>query len=119
MAQGNNPIDPAAVKGWINAQTGSPTDTPKAHAIVDMLLGFDKSTICRRLQFMLPLLRAVTTVDLCWPDEQQRPRDWGTILQDFPDLEVLVDATEQRIRRPKSTPEQDTQRAYYSGKKKK
>ena len=37
-----HPINPAEVKTWINDQTGSATDTPKAHAIVDMLLGFDK-----------------------------------------------------------------------------
>jgi hypothetical protein len=38
----DHPVDPAAVKGWINSQTGSPAETPKAHAIVDMLLGFDR-----------------------------------------------------------------------------
>jgi hypothetical protein len=89
------------------------------YEVLGVLFGFNKSTICRRLQFMLPLLRDVTSADLEWPDEQQRKRDLGEILRDFPDLEVLVDATEQRIRRPKSTPEQDTQRAYFSGKKKK
>lgn len=89
------------------------------YEVLGVLFGFHKSTICRRLQFMLPLLREVTSVDLPWPDEQQRKRDFGDILRDFPDLEVLVDATEQRIRRPQSTPAQDTQRAYFSGKKKK
>ena len=38
----DHPVDPAKVKGWINAQTSTPTDAPKAHAIVDMLLSFDK-----------------------------------------------------------------------------
>ena len=38
----DHPVDPAAVKAWISSQTGSPTDAPKAHGIVDMLLGFDK-----------------------------------------------------------------------------
>ena len=38
----DHPVDPKAVKNWISSQTGSPTDAPKAHAIVDMLLGFDK-----------------------------------------------------------------------------
>jgi hypothetical protein len=89
------------------------------YEVLGVLFGFNKSTICRRLQFMLPLLREITSADLKWPDEHQRKRDLGDILRDFPDLEVLVDATEQRIRRPKSTPEQNTQQAYYSGKKKK
>ena len=38
----DHPVDPAKVKAWISDQTGSPTDAPKAHGIVDMLLGFDK-----------------------------------------------------------------------------
>ncbi len=38
----DHPVDPAKVKGWINAQTSAPSDAPKAHAIVDMLLAFDK-----------------------------------------------------------------------------
>ncbi len=38
----DHPVDPAKVKAWISSQTGSATDAPKAHAIVDMLLAFDK-----------------------------------------------------------------------------
>jgi len=37
----DHPVDPAKVKGWIAAQTGSPDEAPKAQGIVDMLLGFD------------------------------------------------------------------------------
>ena len=38
----DHPVDPAKVKAWINNQTGSATETPKAHAVVDLLLSFDK-----------------------------------------------------------------------------
>ena len=38
----DHPVDPAKVKAWINKQTGSTTETPKAHAVVDLLLSFDK-----------------------------------------------------------------------------
>ncbi len=38
----DHPVDPAKVKAWIAKQTGSPTDAPKAQAIVDMLLSADK-----------------------------------------------------------------------------
>ncbi len=38
-----HPIDPAQAKAWISKQTNvSGSDAPKAHAIVDMLLAFDK-----------------------------------------------------------------------------
>jgi hypothetical protein len=32
-----HPVDAAAVKAWIEAQTGSAGATPKTHAIVDLL----------------------------------------------------------------------------------
>ncbi len=39
----DHPVDPAKVKEWIDIQTSAGgTDAPKAHAIVDMLLAFDK-----------------------------------------------------------------------------
>ncbi len=38
----DHPVNPADVKAWISAQTGSPTEAPKAHAVVDLLLSFDK-----------------------------------------------------------------------------
>jgi hypothetical protein len=42
----DHPVDPAKVKEWITKQTDAGgTPAPKTHAIVDMLLGFDKKTI--------------------------------------------------------------------------
>jgi hypothetical protein len=39
----DHPVDPAQVKAWISDQTrAGGIETPKAHAIVDMLLAFDK-----------------------------------------------------------------------------
>src|SRR3954462_535182 len=38
----DHPIDPAKVKAWITSQTSTPTDAPKAQAIVDMLLALGK-----------------------------------------------------------------------------
>ena len=37
----DHPVDPNKVKAWINAQTGN-GEAPKAHAVVDLLLSFDK-----------------------------------------------------------------------------
>ncbi|MEQ9449477.1 MAG: hypothetical protein RLN70_11325 [Rhodospirillaceae bacterium] len=34
----DHPVDPAQVKAWIDAQTESGDETPKAHAAVDLLL---------------------------------------------------------------------------------
>lgn len=39
----DHPVDTAKVKAWIDSQTaGGGIETPKAHAVVDMLLAFDK-----------------------------------------------------------------------------
>ncbi len=39
----DHPVDPAKVKEWITKQTDvGGTPAPKAHAVVDMLLAFDK-----------------------------------------------------------------------------
>jgi hypothetical protein len=39
----DHPVDPAKVKAWISDQTrAGGIETPKDHAIVDMLLAFDK-----------------------------------------------------------------------------
>jgi hypothetical protein len=39
----DHPVDPAKVKAWIDTQTKAyGTEAPKAHAVVDQLLTFDK-----------------------------------------------------------------------------
>ena len=40
------------------------------------------------------------------------------VMDAFPDVALLIDAKEQRTRRPKSSKEDDKQKPYYSGKKK-
>jgi DDE superfamily endonuclease len=42
----------------------------------------------------------------------------AAVMDAFPDVALIIDAKEQRIRRPKSSKEDDQQRPYYSGKKK-
>jgi hypothetical protein len=42
----------------------------------------------------------------------------AAVMDAFPDVALIIDAKEQRIRRPKSSKEDDKQRPYYSGKKK-
>ena len=42
----------------------------------------------------------------------------GAVMDAFPDVALIIDAKEQRIRRPKSSKDEDKQRPYYSGKKK-
>lgn len=93
------------------------------YEVLGALFEVDKGTVCHWLQAWLPLLRETTAVDLQWPDPDRPKRDFADLLRDFPAVEAIIDATEQRIRRPKDpqgTPPEargTTQRPYYSGKK--
>ena len=50
--------------------------------------------------------------------ERRKRRSVREVMDAFPDVCLVIDAKEQRIRRPKSTKEEDRQKPYYSGKKK-
>lgn len=84
----------------------------------------DKGTVCHWLHALRALLGTTTAAELHWPDPAQRPRNAAAILRDFPAAGAIIDATEQRVRRPQDppgTPPEDrgrAQRPYYSGKKK-
>lgn len=86
-----------------------------SYRVLGLLFGLDKSNICRNLKIMVPLVQQVT--DLSFPDlgTDLGEDDMETLLAMFPELRAIVDATEQRTRRPK---DQEVQKAYYSGKKK-
>jgi hypothetical protein len=94
------------------------------YEVLGTLFDVDKGTVCHWLHPLLSLLRQTTAVDLHWPDPQEPKRDWGAVLRDFPAVGAIVDATEQRTRRPKDPPgtppteKGKAQRPYYSGKKK-
>ena len=81
------------------------------------LFGIDKSTVSRYTRAVLPVLRQVGEATLGWPEPPQRGQGQSLeqAWQAQPDLFAFVDATEQPVRRS-SDPQ--TQRAHYSGKKK-
>ena len=84
--------------------------------VLGLLFNLDKSTICRNLKMMVSLLQQVTNtalLDLSTTDGGED--DFDAILAAFPQLKAIVDATEQRVRRPK---DKEVQKAHYSGKKK-
>jgi len=85
-----------------------------SYLLLEYLFGVDESTVCRTIQAIKPLLRGKFLLP---------PRRRGkkiTSLEELkeiiPDLdEILVDATEQPIPRPKK---KRRRKKYYSGKKK-
>ena len=84
----------------------------------------DKSTICRNIKEILDLLQTVTEFALERPSpERKKHASKQAVMDAFPDVLLVLDGKEQRIRRPKSKRDaqgnlEDTQKPYYSGKKK-
>jgi hypothetical protein len=85
------------------------------HETLGYLFGVSDSTAGRYIHQVLPVLEAAGRVTMRLPDPgRKRGRTLGSLLQDVPELAVVVDTFEQAVQRPQSRTEADT---YYSGKK--
>jgi hypothetical protein len=92
------------------------------------VLGFfyelDKTNIEDNLKDILATLDSMVTFTFERPaKERKKLRSAEAVMEAFPEVRLVIDAKEQRIRRPKNTQDgdgnvQDRQRPYYSGKKK-
>lgn len=85
------------------------------YEVLGFLFDLHKSNIGRNLQGILTVLQQELGDEIQWPDKTQRKRKLAEFMQDFPDVVAIVDATEQPTQRPK---DDETQKTYYSGKKK-
>lgn len=85
--------------------------------LLGYLFGIDKSTVSRYTHRMLPIMKQVGEATLGWPEPPKRgeTKNIDQAREDYPELFAFVDATEQPVRRAK---EYETQKAHYSGKKK-
>lgn len=84
--------------------------------VLGYLFGVSDTTAGRTIDRLLPLLEAAgrDTMRLPDPGRKQR-RQLADLLEDTPQLAVLIDTFEQRVQRPKERDEADE---YYSGKQK-
>ena len=95
------------------------------HEVLGFLVGVTYPTVGRVIARVLPILEAVgrDTMRLPDPGKKQR-RQLDDLLQDTPELAVLIDSFEQRVQRPKKDKKEpraeagSQKDAYYSGKKK-
>jgi hypothetical protein len=86
------------------------------HEVLDYLFGVSDSTVSRIIQRVLPLLEQAGRDTMRMPDPgRKRRRSLDELLQDTPDLAVIIDSFEQKVQRPKNRDERD---GFYSGKKK-
>ena len=82
--------------------------------VLGYFFGVSEPTARRTVKRMLPALEAAGRATFRWPNRKQG-RDLPEILEDCPELAVVIDTFEQRIRRPKDKEKADD---HYSGKKK-
>ena len=95
-----------------------------SYPVLAFFFSVDQSTVCRNLQEILTVLEGLTEFEFDRPtDKSKRISTPQAVMEAFPDVVLVIDGKEQRIRRPKSKKDeegnpQDTQKPYYSGKKK-
>ena len=82
--------------------------------VLGYFFGVSEPTARRTVKRMLPALEAAGRATFRWPNREQG-HSLPEILEDCPELAVVIDSFEQRIRRPK---DREKARKHYSGKKK-
>ena len=85
--------------------------------VAALFVGATQSDVSRDLRNLLPLIQYCLPCPIVWeevPADQIVPATTQLSLADLTDGRVLIDATEQRIGRPRDS---SVQKAYYSGKK--
>jgi hypothetical protein len=86
------------------------------HEVLAYLFGISDTTVGRAIARVLPLLEASGQDTMRMPDPgRKRRRSLDALLNDTPELAVVIDTFEQPIQRPQERNVADT---YFSGKKK-
>jgi hypothetical protein len=86
------------------------------HEVLAFLFGVSDSSVSRCIARILPLLEANGRDTMRMPDPgKKHRRALDDLLQEVPELNVVIDSFEQRVQRPRDRAEADT---YYSGKQK-
>ena len=101
---------------WPGAADGGLAVALAIFEVLGFLFGISQETAVRTVARVLPTLEAAGLDTMCRPDRGRGHRPHrAALLADTPEVAVIVDSFEQRVRRPQDRAEADT---YSSGKKK-
>lgn len=95
-----------------------------SYPVLAFFFSVDQSTICRNLQEIMEVLVTLTEFAFERPaTERKKLGSTQAVMDAFPEVALVLDGKEQRLRRPKSKKDeegtlQNTQKPYFSGKKK-
>lgn len=88
-------------------------------ALLGFFFGLAESSAWRTVQEVLLTLEGLSQFAFEKPAKERRAlRTVAAVMDAFPDVALVIDAKEQRIRRPTSDKDNNVQKPYYSGKKK-
>lgn len=85
------------------------------YALLGFLFNADETTVLRDINKLISLFEAFLPLPKKIIPKREKSETFEELLKSYPDLRVVVDATEQGIRRPSDT---EKRKKYYSGKKK-
>jgi transposase len=86
--------------------------------VLGFLFSLNKTNAHDNVRTVMATLETMT--DFCFErpaKDRKKTRSAAQVMDAFPEVRVVIDAKEQPIQRPKSTKEDDAQKPYYSGKK--
>ena len=84
--------------------------------VLGYLFGVSQPVVSNYIAHVLPVLEQAGRDTMRMPDPGRKGRrDLGQLLEDMPEVMVVIDSFEQRVQRPK---DKDEQKRLYSGKKK-
>lgn len=87
--------------------------------VLGFFFSLDKTNVHDIVRDMLDTIATLAHFPFEQPcAERKKLHSPAAVMDAFPDVRLVIDAKEQRIRRPKSSKEDDRQKPYYSGKKK-
>jgi hypothetical protein len=95
-----------------------------SYPVLAFFFSVDQSTVCRNITEVFAVLVTLTEFAFERPSEEREKRTSAeAVMEAFPEIALVLDGKEQRIRRPKTKKDEqgntvDTQKPYYSGKKK-
>lgn len=89
------------------------------YEVLGLLFSLDKANARDNVLDVLATLETLADFEFERPAaDRKKARSVEAVMDAFPDVRLVIDTKEQRIQRPTSTPENDAQKPYYSGKKK-
>lgn len=95
-----------------------------SYPVLAFFFSVEQSTICRNITETMSVLETLTEFEFERPSQERKKlHSTQAVMDAFPDVALIIDGKEQRIRRPQPQKDEEgnkenTQKPYYSGKKK-